>query len=83
ATTEDVEAEYGILLNELTQYNSELLDKRRLLAITKCDTADEEQLATIKKALPKNIDTIFISSVSGQNIARLKDALWAALVAEN
>ena len=83
ATTEDVEAEYGILLNELTQYNSELLDKRRLLAITKCDVADEEQLATIKKALPKNIDTIFISSVSGQNIARLKDALWAALVAEN
>ena len=83
ATTEDVEAEYGILLNELTQYNSELLDKRRLLAITKCDVADEEQLATIKKSLPKSVETIFISSVSGQNIARLKDALWAALVAEN
>ena len=83
ATTEDVAAEYGILLNELTQYNSELLDKRRLLAITKCDTADEEQIETIKKGLPKNVETIFISSVSGQNIAKLKDALWSALVAEN
>ena len=83
ATTEDVAGEYGILLNELTQYNSELLDKRRLLAITKCDTADEEQLAKIKKELPKGIDTIFISSVSGQNITQLKDALWSALVAEN
>lgn len=83
ATTEDVAGEYGILLNELTQYNSELLDKRRLLAITKCDTADEEQLAKIKKELPKGIETIFISSVSGQNIAQLKDALWSALVAEN
>lgn len=83
ATTEDVAGEYGILLNELTQYNSELLDKRRLLAITKCDTADEEQLAKIKKVLPKGIETIFISSVSGQNITQLKDALWSALVAEN
>ena len=83
ATTEDVAGEYGILLNELTQYNSELLDKRRLLAITKCDTADEEQLAKIKKELPKGIETIFISSVSGQNITQLKDALWSALVAEN
>ena len=83
ATTEDVAGEYGILLNELTQYNSELLDKRRLLAITKCDTADEDQLAKIKKELPKGIETIFISSVSGQNITQLKDALWSALVAEN
>ncbi|MBO5902802.1 MAG: GTPase ObgE [Tidjanibacter sp.] len=83
ATTEDVAGEYGILLNELTQYNSELLDKRRLLAITKCDTADDEQLAKIKKELPKGIETIFISSVSGQNITQLKDALWSALVAEN
>ena len=83
ATTEDVAAEYGILLNELTQYNSELLDKRRLLALTKCDTADEKQIETIKKGLPKNVETIFISSVSGQNIAKLKDALWSALVAEN
>ena len=81
ATTEDVAGEYGILLNELTQYNSEFLYKRRLLAITKCDTADEEQLAKIKKELPKGIETIFISSVAGLNIQRLKDRLWEMLQA--
>ncbi len=83
ATTENVAEEYRILLNELTQYNPELLDKHRLLAITKCDTVEEEELATLRKGVPQGVDTIFISSVSGQNITRLKDMLWEALQREN
>ncbi len=79
ATTEDLRAEYDILLNELTLYNPELLDKSRLLAVTKCDTVDEERIAELRTALPEDIPATFISSVSGLNISRLKDALWEAL----
>ncbi len=79
ATTEDLRAEYDILLNELTLYNPELLDKSRLLAVTKCDTVDEERIAKLRTALPEDIPATFISSVSGLNISRLKDALWEAL----
>ncbi len=79
ATTEDLRAEYDILLNELTLYNPELLDKSRLLAVTKCDTVDEERIAELRAALPEGIPATFISSVSGLNISRLKDALWEAL----
>lgn len=79
ATTEDLRAEYDILLNELTLYNPELLDKSRLLAVTKCDTVDEERIAELRAALPEDIPATFISSVSGLNIAQLKDALWEAL----
>ncbi len=83
ATSPDVRAEYGILLNELTLYNPELLDKERLLAITKCDTVGEEELEALRRMLPEGVDTTFISSVSGYNIPRLKDALWNALQREN
>ena len=79
ATSENLRNEYGILLNELTQYNPELLDKERLLAITKCDTAGEEELAALREQLPEGIRTVFISSVSGYNIPQLKDALWETL----
>ena len=83
ATSEDVRQEYGILLNELTQYNPELLDKQRLLAITKCDTVDEETIDKIRGELPEGINTTFISSVSGYNIQQLKDTLWNTLQQEN
>lgn len=83
ATSENLRGEYGILLNELTQYNPELLDKRRLLAVTKCDTVDESELQRLRKEAPADIDTIFISSVSGYNIPQLKDALWDALQQDN
>ena len=83
ATSEDVRAEYGILLNELTQYNPELLDKERLLAVTKCDTVGEEELAALRAQLPEGIRTTFISSVSGYGIPQLKDALWEALLRSN
>ena len=62
-----------------TQYNPELLDKERLLAITKCDMLDEELIEQMKSELPEDIETIFISSVAGLNIQQLKDKIWAAL----
>ncbi len=76
ATSEDIKGEYKILLNELKQYNKELGDKKRLLAITKCDLVDEETLKAIKKLLPRGIPNIFISSANNKNISELKDKLW-------
>lgn len=79
ADSDDVRRDYEILLGELTQYNPELLDKQRLLAVTKCDMLDEGLLEEMKSHLPEGIPSLFISSVSGLNIARLKDMLWEAL----
>ena len=70
---------YDVLLGELTQYNPELLDKERLLAVTKCDMLDEDLIAEIRGHLPEGVPSVFISSVSGLNIPRLKDMLWEAL----
>jgi GTP-binding protein len=75
ATSEDIKKEYKILLNELKQYNKELTDKKRLLAITKCDLVTPEELKAIKKTLPK-VPNIFISSASNFHIDELKDKLW-------
>ncbi len=83
ATSEDIREEYRILLDELTQYNPELLDKGRLLAITKCDTVENGELKKLEKKLPSGIKSIFISSVSGYNIPALKDMLWEKLKTEN
>ncbi|MBQ2702811.1 MAG: GTPase ObgE, partial [Alistipes sp.] len=74
-----IQKDYDILLGELTQYNPELLDKQRLLAITKCDMIDEELEEQMRPLLPKDIPAIFISSVSGYHITELKDMLWKAL----
>ncbi|MFI3280204.1 MAG: GTPase ObgE [Rikenellaceae bacterium] len=79
ADSDDIAEEYRVLLNELTQYNPELLDKSRLLAITKCDMLDDELIEQMKPELPEGIPSIFISSVAGLNIVALKDMLWAAL----
>lgn len=79
ADSKDIKKEYKILVNELKQYNPELLDKPRLLAITKSDMLDEELEKLLKKELPKNIKHIFISSVTGKNIQQLKDLLWQTL----
>jgi GTP-binding protein len=75
AISEDIKGEYKILLNELKQYNKELTDKKRLLAITKCDLVSPEELKAIKKSLPK-VPSIFISSASNFHIDELKDKLW-------
>lgn len=80
ADTDDIRKEYDILLSELQKFNDELLDKDQLIAISKSDMLDEEleaeMSAQLKEELPSNVDFMFISSVSGKNIQRLKDRLW-------
>lgn len=79
ADSDDIKKEYAILLNELKQHNPELLDKQRLLAISKTDMLDDELKAEIKAELPKDIETIFISSVAQIGLTELKDKLWSML----
>ncbi len=76
---DDIAAGYQTLLNELKEYNPELLDKERVLAITKCDLIDKKIESEIEPTLPKGIPHIFISSVSGEGLKELKDMLWSAL----
>ncbi|MBO5671996.1 MAG: GTPase ObgE [Alistipes sp.] len=79
ADSDDIAADFNILLDELTQYNPELLDKRRLLAVTKCDMLDDELIEQMRAHLPEGVESIFISSVANYNITQLKDMLWRAL----
>ncbi len=79
ADADDISQEYEILLKELREFNPELLDKERVLAISKSDMLDEELENEIKKHLPKEIKSIFISSVTMKNILALKDLLWEML----
>ena len=79
ADSDDVKRDYDILLNELKKYNPELMDKERILAITKCDLVDEETIKDIKKHLPKKIPHVVISSVIGKGIDELKDLIWLTL----
>ena len=79
ADSDDIAREYGILLNELRQYNPELLVKERLLAISKSDMLDRQMKEDMEKQLPAGVKHIFISSVSGEGLKELKDMLWEAL----
>ena len=79
ADSDDIKKEYKILLNELKQHNPELLDKNRLLAISKSDMLDDELKEEIKKELPEGIKTLFISSIAHQGLTELKDNLWQLL----
>ena len=81
--TDDIRKEYEILKNELEQFNPGLLDKHRLLAITKCDLLDEELIEMLKKELPDDLPVIFISAVTGLGINELKDKLWDELNSES
>lgn len=83
ADSKDIREEYGILLNELDKYNPELLDKQRILAITKCDMLDAELLEELRNELPEDIKSVFISSVSGLGITELKDLIWEELNKES
>jgi GTP-binding protein len=74
----NIAQEYDILNNELELFNPELLDKKRVLAITKCDMLDEEMLKEIEHDLPK-LPYVFISSITGSGIDKLKDLLWKEL----
>lgn len=79
ADAKDIKTEYGILLNELKKYNPELLDKKRMLAITKTDMLDDELKAEMQKDVPTDLPVIFISSVTNQGIKELKDLIWKNL----
>lgn len=79
ADSADHGREFAILLNELEEYNPELLNKNMLIAISKSDMLDDELKTEISKALPKELPHLFISSVANQGIQELKDALWDAL----
>ncbi|MGJ1432597.1 GTPase ObgE [Sphingobacterium spiritivorum] len=78
-TDRTIAEEYNILLKELTAYNPELMDKPKLLAITKSDMLDEELENEMKAQVPDNIPYIFISSITGKNILQLKDMIWKAI----
>lgn len=79
ATTGNIRKEYEILLNELEEYNPELMDKQRLLAVTKCDLITEEEMKKISKRKMPDIPTVFISSHTGLNLVQLKDMIMKAL----
>ena len=83
--TEDIRHEYDVLLNELAQFNPDLLDKGRVLAITKCDLLgqDEELKEMLKEGLPDDIPVVFISSVAQQGLQELKDILWQEMNSES
>ena len=85
ADTEDIRHEYDVLLNELAQFNPDLLDKGRVLAITKCDLLgqDEELKEMLKEGLPDDIPVVFISSVAQQGLQELKDILWQEMNSES
>jgi len=86
ADSKDIKKEFRILKNELRQHNPELLDKRRVLAITKADMLDDELMAALKKEFPRDkmadgtkVPVVFISAVAGYGIQELKDVLWKIL----
>lgn len=81
--TDDIKREYEILLNELAQFNPEMLDKERVLAITKCDLIDEELMSMLEPNLPADIPHVFISGVSGLGLQQLKEILWKELNSES
>lgn len=82
ADSDDIQKEYEVLLNELTMFNEELLDKPRILAITKADLIDEELKEMIEPTIPKGIPYLFISSVSQTGVTELKDLLWETITRE-
>ena len=81
--TDDIRREYEILLGELRQFNPELLEKQRVLAITKSDLLDDELQQLLSADLPTDLPTVFISAVTGFGIPQLKDILWQALNSES
>jgi GTP-binding protein len=82
ADTDDIKNEYEVLLNELATFNPEMLDKQRVLAVTKSDLIDEELKEMLSENLPDGIPVVFISSATGEGIQELKDILWAQLNSE-
>jgi len=83
ADAESIKGEFEILLNELAKYNPELLDKDRLLAVTKCDMLDAELMTEMREDLPEGVDCTFISSVAQLGLQELKDKIWQMINKED
>ncbi len=81
--TDDIKHDYEVLLGELRQFNPDMLDKHRVLAVTKCDLLDDELVDMLRDTLPDDLPVVFISSVTGQGIGELKDILWRELNSES
>lgn len=81
--TDDIKKEYEILLNELRNFNPDMLDKHRVLAVTKSDLLDEELISMLKETLSDDLPCVFISAVTGQGLNELKDILWKELNSES
>ena len=77
--TDDIKHDYEVLLGELRKFNPDMLDKHRVLAVTKSDLLDEELISMLLETLPDDLPVVFISSVSGQGLDELKDVLWNEL----
>ncbi|MCD8386310.1 MAG: GTPase ObgE [Bacteroidales bacterium] len=83
ADAESIRGEYEVLLAELAQFNPQLLDKQRILAVSKSDMLDEELMEEIRPTLPQDIPSVFISAVTGYGLTELKDILWRAITDES
>lgn len=83
ADADDITAQYEVLLNELEQFNPQLMDKHRILVISKSDMLDDELMEEIKKTLPADVPHVFISAVTGYGLTELKDTLWRAITDES
>jgi GTP-binding protein len=81
--TDDIKREYEILLNELRQLNPDMLDKHRVLAVTKSDLLDDELVEMLRETLPDDLPCVFISAVANKGLDELKDVLWRELNAES
>ncbi len=81
--TDDIKHEYEVLLNELRQFNPDMLTKHRVLAVTKCDLLDDELIDMLRETLPDDLPCVFISAVANKGLDELKDVLWRELNAES
>lgn len=81
--TDNIKKEYDVLLNELRQFNPGMLDKHRILAVTKSDLLDDELIEMLHEELPEDLPVVFISAVTGKGITQLKDILWEELNSES
>lgn len=83
ADTDDISKEYNILLNELEQYNPELMGKNKVLGISKADLIDEELEDMLRPTLPDGVPTVFFSAVTGKGVQTLKDLIWSSITMNN
>ncbi|MBR3373816.1 MAG: GTPase ObgE [Bacteroidaceae bacterium] len=81
--TDSIRKSYEILLNELRKFNPEILDKHRILAVTKCDLIDDELIEMLRQDLPEGVPTVFISAPTQMGIAELKNIIWRELNSES